>query len=51
MDGSPRKRHHIRFWALNVARADETLGSMSAATAAFPESSHCAPFRAAGSVM
>jgi hypothetical protein len=24
---SPRKRHHIRFWALSLARADDTLGT------------------------
>ncbi len=24
---SPRKRHHIRFWALNVARADDSMGT------------------------
>jgi hypothetical protein len=29
IDDSPRKRHHIRFWALSVARADETLGTAS----------------------
>jgi LssY C-terminus len=29
IDNSPRKRHHIRFWALSVARADETLGTAS----------------------
>src|SRR5271166_612253 len=27
IDNSPRKRHHIRFWALSIARADETLGT------------------------
>jgi hypothetical protein len=27
IDDSPRKRHHIRFWALSIARADETLGT------------------------
>ena len=26
---SPRKRHHIRFWALSLARAEETIGSVS----------------------
>jgi hypothetical protein len=25
--GSPRKRHHIRFWALSTAQAEETLGT------------------------
>ncbi len=29
IDDSPRKRHHIRFWALSVTRADETLGTAS----------------------
>jgi hypothetical protein len=29
IDNSPRKRHHIRFWALSIARADETLGTAS----------------------
>ncbi len=27
IDGSPRKRHHIRFWALNLERGEETLGT------------------------
>jgi hypothetical protein len=29
IDNSPRKRHHIRFWALSFARAEETLGTSS----------------------
>jgi hypothetical protein len=29
IDDSPRKRHHIRFWALSAARAEETLGTAS----------------------
>ena len=29
IDDSPRKRHHIRFWALSFARAEETLGTAS----------------------
>ena len=29
IDNSPRKRHHIRFWALSLARAEETIGSVS----------------------
>jgi hypothetical protein len=29
IDDSPRKRHHIRFWALSLARADSTLGTAS----------------------
>jgi len=29
IDNSPRQRHHIRFWALNLARAEDTLGSTS----------------------
>jgi hypothetical protein len=27
IDGSPRKRHHIRFWALNIALAEATWGT------------------------
>ena len=27
IDNSPRQRHHIRFWALSFARAEETLGT------------------------
>jgi hypothetical protein len=27
IDNSPRKRHHIRFWALAVAHAEETVGT------------------------
>ncbi len=27
IDGSPRKRHHIRFWALSIERAQETLNT------------------------
>jgi LssY C-terminus len=29
IDDSPRKRHHIRFWALGITRAEETLGTAS----------------------
>jgi LssY C-terminus len=29
IDDSPRKRHHIRFWALSLARAGDTLGTAS----------------------
>jgi LssY C-terminus len=29
IDNSPRKRHHIRFWALSLASAEETLGTSS----------------------
>jgi len=29
IDNSPRKRHHIRFWALSPARAEATLGTAS----------------------
>ena len=25
IDGSPRKRHHIRFWAMNLERGEDTL--------------------------
>lgn len=27
IDDSPRKRHHIRFWALNLAYAEDTVGT------------------------
>jgi hypothetical protein len=27
IDNSPRKRHHIRFWALSLARAEDTAGT------------------------
>ena len=27
IDNSPRKRHHIRFWALDTARAEATVGT------------------------
>ena len=29
IDNSPRKRHHIRFWALSLARAEATVGTTS----------------------
>ena len=29
IDNSPRKRHHIRFWALSLAHADSALGTAS----------------------
>jgi hypothetical protein len=29
IDDSPRKRHHIRFWALSLAHAEATLGTAS----------------------
>lgn len=29
IDDSPRKRHHIRFWALSLAHAESTLGKAS----------------------
>ena len=29
IDDSPRKRHHIRFWALSLARVEDTLGTAS----------------------
>jgi hypothetical protein len=28
IDNSPRKRHHIRFWALSLDRAEKTIGSV-----------------------
>jgi LssY C-terminus len=27
IDNSPRKRHHIRFWGLGLARAEDTVGT------------------------
>jgi hypothetical protein len=27
IDNSPRKRHHIRFWALSLVRAEDTVGT------------------------
>jgi LssY C-terminus len=27
IDGSPRKRHHVRFWSLSLEQTEETLGS------------------------
>jgi len=29
IDNSPRKRHHVRFWALGLARAGSTVGTAS----------------------
>ena len=29
INNSPRKRHHIRFWALSLAHAESTLGNAS----------------------
>jgi hypothetical protein len=29
IDNSPRKRHHVRFWALSLARAEDSLGTAS----------------------
>jgi hypothetical protein len=29
IDNSPRKRHHIRFWALSTARGEATVGTTS----------------------
>src|SRR5215470_6319226 len=29
IDNSPRKRHHVRFWALSLARAEDTVGTAS----------------------
>jgi hypothetical protein len=29
IDNSPRKRHHVRFWALNLAHAEADLGEAS----------------------
>ncbi len=29
IDNSPRKRHHIRFWALSLAHSDSALGTTS----------------------
>jgi hypothetical protein len=29
IDNSPRKRHHVRFWAMSAARAETTVGTAS----------------------
>jgi hypothetical protein len=29
IDNSPRKRHHVRFWAMSLARAEDTLETAS----------------------
>jgi hypothetical protein len=29
IDDSPRKRHHVRFWALGLGKAESTLGTAS----------------------
>jgi hypothetical protein len=29
IDNSPRQRHHIRFWAMSLARAEDTVGTAS----------------------
>jgi len=29
IDNSPRKRHHIRFWAMSLTRAEDTVGTAS----------------------
>ena len=29
IDNSPRKRHHVRFWAMSAARAQQTVGTAS----------------------
>ena len=29
IDDSPSKRHHVRFWALDLAQAEATLGNAS----------------------
>ncbi len=39
IDGSPRKRHHIRFWAMNMEHGEDTLG-----TAAFWRNKDRPPF-------
>ena len=36
IDNSPRKRHHVRFWAMSAARAQQTVG-----TAAFWLNTDC----------
>jgi len=38
IDNSPRKRHHIRFWALGLDRAEATIG-----TARFWRNTNCPP--------
>jgi hypothetical protein len=29
IDNSPRKRHHVRFWAMSAARAESTVGTVN----------------------
>src|SRR5258708_21406529 len=29
IDNSPRKRHHVRFWAMSASRAQQTVGTAS----------------------
>lgn len=29
IDNSPRKRHHVRFWAMSLARVEDTVGTAS----------------------
>jgi hypothetical protein len=29
IDNSPRKRHHVRFWAMSASRAQQTIGTAS----------------------
>jgi hypothetical protein len=29
IDNSPRKRHHVRFWALNLVHGEDTIGTAS----------------------
>jgi LssY-like putative type I secretion system component LssY len=29
IDNSPRKRHHVRFWAMSLAQGEETVGTAS----------------------
>lgn len=38
IDGTPRKRHHTRFWAMNLEHGEDTLG-----TAAFWRNKDCPP--------
>ena len=42
IDGSPRKRHHIRFWALSLEQGEETLGTPRVLAQHRPPAARCA---------
>ena len=44
IDDSPRKRHHIRFWALSLARAEETVGTCELLAEHRPATGRCTRF-------